>query len=119
MSLLALHMARGATPSLLPPLSGHPHRLFPLRYYVDCLLLQLLSGAAPAADAAPAAEPPPSPEQIAAAEGLVSQQADAVRELKGLGVGNSHPEVQSQVQVRSFVVWVTGKGCEHGCRVAR
>jgi hypothetical protein len=29
----------------------------------------------------------------------VVQQADAVRELKGLGLGNSHPEVQAQVQV--------------------
>lgn len=44
-------------------------------------------------------EPPPSPEQIAAAEGLVTQQADAVRQLKALGLANSHPEVQRQVQV--------------------
>jgi hypothetical protein len=67
----------------------------------------------------------------------VSQQAYAVRELKGLGLGNSHPEVQSQVQVRFSGVYqprggglpspghtqcnkaigegVTAKGCLQGC----
>lgn len=53
-----------------------------------------------------APEPPPSPEAIAAAEGQVAQQADAVRELKALGLGNAHPEVQSQVQVRWCVAVV-------------
>jgi hypothetical protein len=66
-----------------------------------CCCVQFLDGAADTGTAATAAAAAPSPEQIAAAEEQVVQQADAVRQLKGLGLGNSHPEVQSQVQVRS------------------
>lgn len=71
----------------------------------SALWLQFLSGAEPGS-VSPPSEPHPSPEAIAAAEQQVVQQADAVRELKGLGLGNSHPEVQAQVQVSTL-----------GCRV--
>lgn len=78
-------------------------------FFLICLVTQFLAGdSAGSAAAAAAAEAPPSPEQIAAAEGLVVQQADAVRQLKGLGLGNSHPEVQSQVQV-SITVQLGGE----------
>lgn len=59
---------------------------------------QMLDAAAGGADAVTGAAAP-SPEQVAAAQELVVRQGDAVRELKNLGLGNSHPEVQSQVQV--------------------
>lgn len=61
----------------------------------------MLDAAAGGGDAVTAAAAP-SPEQVAAAEELVVRQGDAVRELKNLGLGNSHPEVQSQVQVRTW-----------------
>lgn len=61
----------------------------------------MLDAAAGGGDAVTAAAAP-SPEQVAAAEELVVRQGDAVRELKSLGLGNSHPEVQSQVQVRMW-----------------
>jgi hypothetical protein len=80
---------------------------YPRQHSADPLLFtlhygwQFLSGAG-AGSASPPSEAPPSPEAIAAAEQQVVQQADAVRELKGLGLGNSHPEVQAQVQVRTL-----------------
>lgn len=52
----------------------------------------------PAAASAPSSHAP-TPEQVAAAEQAVMQQADVVRQLKAGGQGNSNPEVQQQVQV--------------------
>jgi hypothetical protein len=78
-----------------------PQNLMPL---LRCFCVQFLDGAADTGTALAATAAVPSPEQIAAAEEQVVQQADAVRQLKGLGLGSSHPEVQSQVQVSSTIV---------------
>ncbi len=45
------------------------------------------------------------PEQIAAAEQAVLQQADIVRQLKASGQDNSSPAVQQQVQVGQQAAW--------------
>lgn len=76
-----------------------------------------MDGAADTGTAVAPAAAAPSPEQIAAAEEQVVQQADAVRQLKGLGLGNSHPEVQSHVQVSHTTVayvWAQSS-CSHAC----
>lgn len=84
-----------------------PARDTAMRSYLCCiycsllLSLQMLDETAGAGDAVTDAAAAPSPEQVSAAEELVVRQGDAVRELKNLGLGNSHPEVQSQVQVRT------------------
>lgn len=64
-----------------------------------CPLQLLYPGAAGPGSAAAGAAAPPTPEAIAAAEGAVLRQADAVRQLKEGGLSNSDAQVQQQVQV--------------------